>query len=107
LQCGRRAARRADRREQAGNAQLARNLAVEWGPANVRINAISPGVVRTEFARTMLEDEALMKRRLAMTPLRRVGEPQEIAGVVLLLVISRGRIQHGTEPGRGRRDHDH
>jgi len=74
----------------AGNAQLARNLAVEWGPANVRVNAISPGVVRTEFARTMLADEDVMTRRLAMTPLRRVGEPREIAGVALLLATPAG-----------------
>jgi len=74
----------------AGVAQLARNLAVEWGPQNIRVNAISPGVVRTRFASPMLNNPAIMEKRLALTPLRRVGEPNEIASVVLLLSSSAG-----------------
>lgn len=79
----------------AGNAQLARTLAVEWGPSNVRVNAISPGVIRTQFARPMLEDEQVMERRIALTPLRRVGEPDEIAGVALLLASRAGAFITG------------
>ena len=52
-------------------AQLARNLAVEWGPANVRVNSISPGPIATEFARPLLDNPELLSRRLASTPLRR------------------------------------
>jgi NAD(P)-dependent dehydrogenase (short-subunit alcohol dehydrogenase family) len=74
----------------AGLAQLARNLAVEWGPAGVRVNAISPGLIRTPLANYLLADEAFMARRLALTPLRRVGEPQEVAGVALLLASRAG-----------------
>ncbi|MBS99840.1 MAG: short-chain dehydrogenase [Oceanospirillaceae bacterium] len=74
----------------AGVAQLARNLAVEWGPHNVRVNAISPGVIRTRFAGPMLDNPALMEKRMALTPLRRVGEPEEIAGVVLMLASRAG-----------------
>jgi NAD(P)-dependent dehydrogenase (short-subunit alcohol dehydrogenase family) len=74
----------------AGVAQLARNLAVEWGPQNVRVNAISPGVIRTEFARPMLDNDEVMKRRVAQTPLRRVGEPDEIAGVAVMLASRAG-----------------
>lgn len=74
----------------AGVAQLARNLAVEWGPSNVRVNAISPGVIRTEFARPMLDDDEVMRRRIALTPLRRVGEPDEIAGVAVMLASRAG-----------------
>ena len=79
----------------AGIAQLARNLAVEWGPDNVRVNAISPGVIRTEFARPMFEDDAVLQRRIALTPLRRVGEPQEIAGVAVMLASRAGAFITG------------
>jgi NAD(P)-dependent dehydrogenase (short-subunit alcohol dehydrogenase family) len=79
----------------AGSAQLARNLAVEWGPSNVRVNAISPGVIRTEFAKPMLLDASLMERRIALTPLRRVGEPQEVAGAALLLAAPAGAFITG------------
>jgi NAD(P)-dependent dehydrogenase (short-subunit alcohol dehydrogenase family) len=79
----------------AGNAELVRNLAVEWGPHNVRVNAISPGVIRTEFARPMLDNEAVMQRRIALTPLRRVGEPHEVAGLAVLLASSAGAFITG------------
>lgn len=79
----------------AGVAQLARNLAVEWGPRNVRVNAISPGVIRTEFARPMLDDPAVMEKRIALTPLRRIGEPHEIAGVAVMLASPAGAFITG------------
>jgi NAD(P)-dependent dehydrogenase (short-subunit alcohol dehydrogenase family) len=79
----------------AALAQLARNLAVEWGPANVRVNAISPGVIQTEFARPLTDSPALMEKRLALTPLRRVGTPEEIAGVALLLATAAGGFMTG------------
>lgn len=79
----------------AGVAQLARNLAVEWGPANVRVNAISPGVIRTRFAAPMLDDPQVMARRLALTPLRRAGEPHEIAGVAVMLAAKAGAFITG------------
>lgn len=69
----------------AGVAQLARNLAVQWGPRGVRTNAISPGLIRTEFSQSLINDAAFMQRRMQMTPLRRVGEIEDIAGVVLFL----------------------
>jgi NAD(P)-dependent dehydrogenase (short-subunit alcohol dehydrogenase family) len=79
----------------AGGAQLARNLAVEWGPSNVRVNAISPGVIETEFARPMIEDARVIERRIALTPLRRVGQPHEVAGVALLLASAAGAFITG------------
>jgi NAD(P)-dependent dehydrogenase (short-subunit alcohol dehydrogenase family) len=69
----------------AADLQLVRNLAVEFGPHNVRINAIVPGVIRTDFAKALYEDpraEAALQRA---TPLRRIGEPQEIAGAAVFL----------------------
>ena len=74
----------------AALAQLARNLAVEWGPQGVRVNAVSPGLVHTPLATQLMADEAFMKRRMQATPLRRVGEPQEIAAVVVMLASPAG-----------------
>jgi NAD(P)-dependent dehydrogenase (short-subunit alcohol dehydrogenase family) len=74
----------------AGLVQLARNLAVEWGPANVRVNSISPGIIATDFARPLLDNPELLSRRLALTPLRRAGEPHEIAGVAVMLASRAG-----------------
>jgi NAD(P)-dependent dehydrogenase (short-subunit alcohol dehydrogenase family) len=79
----------------AGLAQLARNLAVEWGPDNVRVNAISPGLIATEFARPLLDNPELLSRRLELTPLRRAGEPHEIAGVAVMLAASAGAFITG------------
>jgi NAD(P)-dependent dehydrogenase (short-subunit alcohol dehydrogenase family) len=79
----------------AGVAQLARNLAVEWGPANVRVNAISPGLIATEFARPLTDNETVLARRLSSTPLRRVGEPNEIAGVAVMLAARAGTFITG------------
>lgn len=69
----------------AADFALCRSLAGEWGPKGVRINAIAPGLVKTDFARALWEDEANLKRRTAGTPLRRIGEPHEIAGAVAYL----------------------
>lgn len=75
--------------------QLARNLAVEWGAQGVRANAIAPGLIRTPLADTMLANDAFMQRRLAMTPLGRVGEPHEIAGVAVMLAAPAGAFISG------------
>ena len=74
----------------AALAQLARNLAVEWGPQGVRVNAVSPGLIRTPLAEGLLANADFMARRLQATPLRRVGEPHEVAGVVALLASRAG-----------------
>ncbi|WP_275630051.1 SDR family oxidoreductase [Pseudomonas sp. 273] len=79
----------------AGLAQLARNLAVEWGPANIRVNAISPGVIHTEFARPLTDNPEVMQRRLALTPLRRVGRPEEVSALALLLAAPGGAFISG------------
>ena len=64
---------------------LARNLAVEWGPRNVRVNCIAPGLVKTDFARALWEDERALERRNRRTPLRRIGTPDEIGPVAAFL----------------------
>jgi NAD(P)-dependent dehydrogenase (short-subunit alcohol dehydrogenase family) len=65
----------------AADFALARNLACEWGPKNVRVNCIAPGLVKTDFAKALWENEAAVARRNAATPLRRIGMPDEIGGI--------------------------
>ena len=69
----------------AADFQLARNYAVEYGPDNVRVNCIAPGLVRTDFARALWEDPEREKQTNSSVPLRRIGEPHEIAGAVVYL----------------------
>jgi NAD(P)-dependent dehydrogenase (short-subunit alcohol dehydrogenase family) len=69
----------------AAEAGICRALAVEWGHKNVRVNTIAPGLVKTDFARALWEDEERRKRREAMTPLRRLGDPKDIGGVAVFL----------------------
>jgi NAD(P)-dependent dehydrogenase (short-subunit alcohol dehydrogenase family) len=65
--------------------QLTRVLAVEWADRNVRVNAVAPGYVRTEFTRSLLEHPEISARLLASTPARRFAEPEEIAPAVAFL----------------------
>jgi len=74
----------------AADMQLARNLAVEWGPSNIRANCIAPGLVRTDFARALWEDPKILARAEATYPLGRIGEPEEIAGMAVLLASRAG-----------------
>lgn len=69
----------------AADHQLVRNLAAEWGPRGVRVNAIAPGLVKTDFARALWEDPQRAAERIAATPLRRLGEPRDIGGVAVFL----------------------
>lgn len=69
----------------AADFALARNLAVEWSGKNIRVNCVAPGLVRTDFARALWEDKERLDKRNATTPLRRIGEPDEIAPVVSFL----------------------
>jgi len=79
----------------AGLAQLVRNIAVRYGPDNVRANAIAPGLIETPFSRPLMADEAFMARRIQATPLRRVGQPQEIAATALWLAAPGGAFVTG------------
>jgi NAD(P)-dependent dehydrogenase (short-subunit alcohol dehydrogenase family) len=69
----------------AADLQLARNLAAEYGPRNVRVNCIAPGLVRTDFARALWENPGTLKAMTEPVPLRRIGEPAEIAGAAVFL----------------------
>lgn len=79
----------------AADMQLARNLAHEFGPDNVRVNCIAPGLIRTDFARALWEDPERQKAANVSVPLRRIGEPEEIAGAVVFLGSSASTFMTG------------
>ena len=79
----------------AGVAQLARNLAVMWGPQGVRANAIAPGLIDTRFADSLKSNEEFMAKRMQMTPLRRMGRPEEVAGAAVFLASPAGGFVTG------------
>jgi NAD(P)-dependent dehydrogenase (short-subunit alcohol dehydrogenase family) len=75
--------------------QLVRTMAVEWGPHQVRTNAIAPTVVRTDFSRTLWEAPDELARATARVPMGRVGEPDDVAGLALLLASPAGSFING------------
>ncbi|PWB82055.1 MAG: short-chain dehydrogenase, partial [Methylocystaceae bacterium] len=79
----------------AADLQLVRNLALEHGPDNIRVNAISPGLIRTDFARALWENPDNLARRVAHDPLRRIGEPEEVAGIAVYLASHAGSFTTG------------
>ena len=78
----------------AADMQLARNLAAEWGPDNIRVNCIAPGLIMTYFARALYEGDRKAKRE-AETPLRRLGTPDDIGGIAVMLASPAGSFITG------------
>lgn len=79
----------------AADMQLARNLADEFGPDGVRVNCIAPGLIRTDFAKALWEDPETLKRSTHNAPLKRIGEPHEIAGAAVFLASPAGSFMTG------------
>lgn len=79
----------------AADMQIARNLAVEWGKDNIRVNCIAPGLIRTDFARALWENPEIYEATVAKYPLRRIGEPEEIAGAAVFLASDAGSFTTG------------
>lgn len=79
----------------AADFQLARNLAHEFGPDNVRVNCIAPGLIRTDFARALWENPETLERSTRTVPLRRIGEPDELAGAAVYLASRAGSFMTG------------
>ena len=79
----------------AADMQMARNLAVEWGPRNVRVNCIAPGLVRTDFRARSLGEPRDLRAHRRVYPLRRIGEPDEIAGAAVFLASRAGSFMTG------------
>ena len=79
----------------AADFQLARNLAIEYGPHNVRVNCIAPGLIKTDFARALWDNPETLKNYSGKTPLRRIGQPDEIAGAAVILASAAGSFVTG------------
>ena len=79
----------------AADMQLARNLAAEFGPKGVRVNAVCPGLVKTDFAQALWDNPQILKQYTANVPLRRIGTPDELAGIVVYLAAPAGAFTTG------------
>jgi len=79
----------------AATDQYVRNLALELGPSNINVNSICPGPVRTDYSRLLWENPESEAKIVAVTPLRRIGEPEDVAGLALLLSSDAGKFIHG------------
>lgn len=79
----------------AADFQLARNLAAEFGADNIRVNCIAPGLIKTDFAKALWDNPETLKRALTGTPLKRIGDPEEIAGAAVYLASKAGSYMTG------------
>ena len=79
----------------AADLQLVRNLAAEFGPHGVRVNAICPGLIKTDFAKALWENPDTLKSVTRSTPLRRIGLPHEIAGAAVYLASAASTFMTG------------
>ena len=79
----------------AADMQLARNLALEFGPDNVRVNTIAPGLVQTDFAKALWDNPEILKNYTAHSCLQRIGQPDEIAGMAVFLGSAAGAFTTG------------
>jgi NAD(P)-dependent dehydrogenase (short-subunit alcohol dehydrogenase family) len=79
----------------AADMALVRNLCVEWGPQNIRANCIAPGLIRTDFARALWDNPQIYAATIKAYPLRRIGEPDEIAGAAVFLAAPSGSFMTG------------
>ncbi|MAN47178.1 MAG: SDR family oxidoreductase [Alphaproteobacteria bacterium] len=79
----------------AADFQLARNYAIELGPHNIRVNCVAPGLIKTDFARALWENPDLVTRIEKGTPMRRIGNPEDIAGAAVFLSSKAGAYMAG------------
>lgn len=79
----------------AADMQLARNLAVDWGKSNIRVNCVCPGVIKTDFAKALWENPEQSKAIARGTPLNRVGETDDVGGVIAFLCSSASKFISG------------
>jgi NAD(P)-dependent dehydrogenase (short-subunit alcohol dehydrogenase family) len=79
----------------AADSALARNLAVEWGRKNVRVNALAPGIIKTDFAKALYENPETEQHVLKQYPIGRLGEVDDVAGVAVMLASRAGSFITG------------
>ena len=80
----------------AADMQLVRNLAVSWGHDGIRVNGIAPGLVKTDFAKALWDNPEILAATLKQSPLRRIGDPIDIAGAAVMLASDAGKFITGT-----------
>jgi len=74
---------------------LVRSLAVEWGPKNITVNALCPGIIKTDFARALWENPEILANVEKNAPLQRIGTTDEVAGAAILLASDSGSFITG------------
>jgi NAD(P)-dependent dehydrogenase (short-subunit alcohol dehydrogenase family) len=79
----------------AADLQLVRNYSAEFGPRGVTVNAICPGLIQTDFARALWENPDILKAATAGSALKRIGQPDEIAGMAVFLASKAGTFTTG------------
>ena len=79
----------------AADVMIVKNIATEFGHKNIRANSIAPGLIKTDFAKALWENPDILKTVLGTTPMQRIGEPEEIAGVAVMLASNAGNYING------------
>ena len=79
----------------AADIQMVKNIAVEYGHNNIRANTVAPGLIRTDFARGLWENPVIHDQYTKTHPMRRIGEPDEVAGAVIMLASDAGKYING------------
>ena len=79
----------------AADVMIVKNIAAEFGNKNIRANSIAPGLIKTDFAKALWENPDILKTVLSTTPMQRIGEPDEIAGVAVMLASDAGNYING------------
>ena len=79
----------------AADIQMVKNIAVEYGHHNIRANTVAPGLIRTDFARGLWENPVIYEQYTKTHPMRRIGEPDEVAGAVIMLASDAGKYING------------
>ena len=79
----------------AADVMIVKNIAAEFGKNNIRANSIAPGLIKTDFAKDLWNNPDILKTVLKTTPMRRIGSPEEIAGVAVLLGSKAGEYING------------
>lgn len=76
--------------------QLTKAMALEWGQYNIRVNAICPGLIQTKFSEALWSNEKILNHALKQVPLNRIGQPEEMADLILLLASDKGSYLTGS-----------
>ena len=79
----------------AADIMMVKNIAAEFGRHNIRANSIAPGLIKTDFAKALWENPDILKSVLTNTPMQRIGEPDEVAGVAVMLASKAGEYING------------